>query len=148
MKELLRNTLLLMGVSVFSIAQTYGQCNQFNQVDLGNDTILCPGDKLEFDLSGLQNNPTITWDNGSQSAKRTVNSAGIYSVGVKYLSNNLIVNGDFENGNVDFSTDYTVGQGGQWGLLSSPGTYFYKINAKSTGGDELEKTGFVQIFNH
>src|SRR5690554_2063306 len=123
MKELLRNTLLLMGVSVFSIAQTYGQCNQFNQVDLGNDTILCPGDKLEFDLSGLQNNPTITWDNGSQSAKRTVNSAGIYSVGVKYLSNNLIVNGDFENGNVDFSTDYTVGQGGQWGLLSSPGTY-------------------------
>ncbi|HLW29938.1 MAG TPA: gliding motility-associated C-terminal domain-containing protein [Brumimicrobium sp.] len=28
------------------------------------------------------------------------------------------------------------------------GTYFYKINAKSTGGDELEKTGFVQIFNH
>ena len=48
------------------------------------------------------------------------------------LSTNLVVNGDFENGNVSFSSTYTVGTGGTWGLLSNEGTYVVNTNANNT----------------
>src|SRR5690554_2822899 len=103
---------------VFLIVHVQAQCSLFIGPNLGNDTILCSGNSLQFDLSGLQNNPSIVWENGTTNPIRTVTNAGVYSVETKYLSNNLVINGDFEQGNTGFLTDYIVGTGGSWGLLS------------------------------
>lgn len=106
-----------------SSSYVFSQCNQFPEINLGNDTILCPGETLSLNLGSLQNNPTILWENGSASATRTLNTAGTYFVEVTYLANNIVVNGDFEQGNTGFSTDYILGTGGGWGLLTDPGTF-------------------------
>ena len=118
-----KNILLQVVIFVFLLVNVQSQCTQFTEPELGVDTLLCPGNTLQFDLSGLQNNPTFTWDNGTNSTTRTVSSAGIYFVEAKYLTSNLVVNGDFEQGDMGFFTDYIVGPGGAYGLLSSAGTY-------------------------
>lgn len=102
----------------------YGQCTQFQPISLGNDTILCPSDNLQFNFTNLQNLvDELTWENGSHAFTRTLNNPGTYSVEVKYLANNIVVNGDFSQGNTAFNTDYTLGTGGTWGPLSNEGTY-------------------------
>lgn len=98
-------------------------CNQFAPVNLGNDTTLCQGDTLSLDLSSLQGYKSLIWEDNSTNPLRTVTTSGNYSVEVKYLGPNIIVNGNFSLGYTNFTTDYLLGTGGPWGLLSYEGTY-------------------------
>lgn len=123
MKILSKYFILQIGLIAFLTGNAHSQCTQYTQPDLGNDTILCPGNTLQLDLSALTGNPVITWDNGTSTAIRTISAPGTYFVETKYFSTNLVVNGDFSQGNTGFLTDYVVGTGGAWGLLSNPGTY-------------------------
>lgn len=64
------------------------------------------------------NNPNIA--NPIASVTNTTN----YTVTASAVSaTNLVTNGDFESGNTGFTTNYSVGQGGNWGPVSSAGTY-------------------------
>ena len=68
--------------------------------------------------AGLSNpniiNPTATMTTTSQS----------YVLNVTALTpTNYVNNGNFSSGNTGFSTAYTLGAGGSWGLLSNEGTY-------------------------
>src|SRR5690554_1161724 len=153
MKVHFKNIFFQLCVFTISIVHAQTQCNQFTGPDLGNDTILCPNNTLQFDLSGLPNNPTITWDNGTNNAIRTVSSAGTYFVETKYLSNSLVVNGDFSQGNTGFSTAYIVGTGGPFGQLSNPGTYTINTSPSnvhtnfSICGDHTTGSGNMMIVN-
>lgn len=92
-----------------------------NNVDLGNDTTLCNGQNLLLSPGAYD---SYLWNNGSTVGSQLVTQpGGTYWVRVGTLGNNQIINGDFEQGNTGFSTDYTGGVGGLWGLLSNPGTY-------------------------
>lgn len=93
----------------------------FPPVHLGNDTTICQGQSIVLNASGPYN--SYLWNNGSTAATRTVNATGTYSVKVGVLGANQIVNGDFEQGNTGFSTDYIVGTGGSYGQLTNEGTY-------------------------
>ncbi|MDH4471205.1 MAG: gliding motility-associated C-terminal domain-containing protein [Fluviicola sp.] len=112
--------LLLVGsvISVFSIA--YGQCSSYPVLELGNDTTLCNGATLLLQPSGYD---SYTWSTGAVTNNITVSAPGTYFVEVTNVSGNLVTNGDFEQGNVSFSSGYTYGSGGAWGLLSNEGQY-------------------------
>jgi gliding motility-associated-like protein len=91
------------------------------EVDLGNDTTLCIGQTMTMN-AGVYD--TYQWNNGSTGPTKFVsNPGGLYWVKVGTLGANQIVNGGFESGNSGFTTQYTPGTGGTWGLLSNPGTY-------------------------
>lgn len=99
------------------------QCGIATPVDLGNDTILCDGENIQLNVALLQPGDHIIWGDNSTSPTRTITSQGTYDVQVIHVGNNLIQNGDFEQGNTGFYTEYTVGTGGTWGQLSVEGTY-------------------------
>jgi len=92
-------------------------------VDLGNDTTICPGTSLLLN-PGVYD--SYLWNNGSTNQTRTVTAPGIYYVTVGTASanaTNVIINGDFE-GPTNFTTQYALGlPGGTYGPLSDPGTY-------------------------
>jgi len=92
----------------------------FPPVDLGNDTTLCTGQTMVLNAGTYD---TYLWNNGAINPTKFVSSAGTYSVKVGNLGADQIINGGFELGNTNFTTQYTVGTGGTWGLVSNPGTY-------------------------
>ncbi|RFC55906.1 T9SS type B sorting domain-containing protein [Brumimicrobium aurantiacum] len=123
MKFMTFNQFTIIGILLLISSSISAQCAQNTPPNLGNDTILCPGNTLQFDLSGMPNNPVFLWDDGTNLATRTISTPGIYYVDAKYIGTSIVNNGDFSQGNTGFSTNYTVGTGGSWGQLSSPGTY-------------------------
>lgn len=95
----------------------------FPHVNLGPDTTLCPQQTITLNASTSGPFDTYLWNNNSTNPIRFITSPGTYSVKVGTLGDNQIVNGDFEQGNTGFTTSYTLGGGGAWGLVSNPGTY-------------------------
>lgn len=92
-----------------------------SNLELGPDTVLCPGQTVVLDAgSGYD---FYSWSTGATTQTITASTAGTYTVNVGATGSNLVVNGDFESGNTGFSTDYSLGTGGSWGLLSLEGTY-------------------------
>lgn len=89
-------------------------------VDLGNDTTFCQGESIVLNPGDFD---SYLWDNNSTNPTRTVSNPGTYYVEVGVFGDNVISNGDFEQGNTGFTTDYSVGTGGTWGQLSNAGTY-------------------------
>lgn len=117
MRELVFKSLFfLFGVVGYFQMNVAAQCT----IDLGPDLGLCPGQSHTFILP-VGN--TYVWENLSPLATRTISNAGTYFVTSTNLGPNLIVNGDFELGNTNFTTQYVPGTGGVWGLLSSEGQY-------------------------
>lgn len=102
---------------------SFSQCN-LPPINLGNDTILCNGQSLDLLIGDMYFNSS--WNNGVQGNGITVTEAGTYEVTSAFQGNNLIINGDFEQGNTSFSTEYILGSvegGGPVGLLSDVQTY-------------------------
>jgi PKD repeat protein len=105
------------------------QCNGTEPIiNLGPDTTICQGQSLT--LTAPAGYDFYKWSNNSQSNSITVVNSGTYSVtaGILSLSGpNLVQNGGFEAGTTavanNFTTAYTFGTGGSWGLLSNPGQY-------------------------
>lgn len=97
------------------------QCEQFPVLNLGPDTLLCPGQTITYTLPpGYQYH---NWGNGSNSSQFTVSQTDTVILTVSNETPNLVVNGDFESGNTGFTSSYIYGTGGAWGLLSNPGQY-------------------------
>ncbi len=124
------------------ISAASAQCGSV-QPDLGNDTIVCQGQSVILNPGTFD---SYLWDNNSTSATRAVTQTGTYwvKVGTVELTDNLIVNGDFEQGNTGFSTGYTYTNTstGTYGMLSQEG--YYTI----TSSPNLAHTNFLACTDH
>jgi gliding motility-associated-like protein len=108
-------------------------------VDLGNDTTFCAGQGTTLSPGSYD---SYLWDNNSTSATRYVSLPGTYWVKTGVMGDNVIINGDFEAGNSNFTTQYSPGSGGAWGLLSNAGTYAI------TTSPNLVHTNFTSCTDH
>ena len=114
---------LLLGIfTVLALVNAgYSQCESFPILDLGNDTLLCQGSTITYQLPAGYD--FHSWQNGSNSSTFTVTGPDTVILSVSNSTPNLVINGDFENGNTGFTSAYIYGTGGTWGLLSNPGQY-------------------------
>ncbi|MFD1551425.1 hypothetical protein DNU06_13515 [Putridiphycobacter roseus] len=137
--------LLLLLSNLPNIAKA--QCN----LDLGNDTVICPPDLFQLDAG--PNFANYLWQDGTSNQTTFVTGPGVYWCEVNSLSNNLIVNGDFSAGSTNFTSDYTVGAGGTWGPVSNVETYFVTTNSSTAHsnfascGDHTNGTGNMMVIN-
>lgn len=117
----MRTSLLLTGlISFLGYSSIQAQCVSYPTLELGNDTILCSGQSLTLSVPGFD---TYSWSNSAIGNTVTVSAAGTISVEVMGIGPNLVNNGDFEAGNTGFTSAYSYGSGGPWGLLSTEGQY-------------------------
>ncbi len=132
----------------------YSQCSGNEPIIfLGNDTVVCQRQNLV--LTAANGYDVYTWSNNQTTPSITVNSSGTYSVeGVIQMgTNELVVNGKFENGATGFTTDYIPGTGGTWGLLSNPGQYAVSTSPSNVHnnfnfcGDHTTGNGKMYIAN-
>ncbi len=107
---------------VLFVNEIFAQCT-IPPINLGPDTTLCPNQTLTLNAAANTSYTSYLWNNNTTNATRVISSAGTYSVVGTFLGPNLITNGDFESGNSGFTTNYTLGTGGSYGLVSNPGTY-------------------------
>jgi gliding motility-associated-like protein len=94
--------------------------------DLGPDIVNCDGTPVTYTLPNDFDN--YLWSDGSTSNTITITSSGQYNVtAYNNGSSNIIQNGDFSGGTTEilnnFTTDYTTGIMGAYGLLTNAGTY-------------------------
>lgn len=124
-----------------------------NDFTLGSNQNICFGESITLDAgSGYD---SYLWQDGSENQTFTVNTSGTYYVTTTEIdfSNNLVVNGDFEQGDTGFTTDYDLGVGGAFGPLSDPGTYAISTspsnvhNNFSNCGDQTTGNGNMFIAN-
>ncbi|NRB48512.1 MAG: gliding motility-associated C-terminal domain-containing protein [Saprospiraceae bacterium] len=110
-------------------------------IDAGSDQTFCSAGataNLAVTING--NARSIDWspanlvnDPKSTNPVATVNTTTTFSVTVGTLSDeNLIVNGDFSQGDFGFTSDYIPGTGGSNGLLTMEGQYAVDDNARDT----------------
>jgi len=139
MRTLLRNLLVIF--CLFAAINASAQCGL--TVDAGPDAFFCPGGGLVQlnasisgpNLTGFTWSPTTGLDNpNSLTPRATVTGPITYTLTAEVFdpSLNLIVNGGFEAGDTDFTTDYVIGTGGPFGLLSGEGQYVISTNSNLT----------------
>ena len=104
-----------------SIATISVLINSNAPVNLGHDTTLC--NVSSYLLNPGSGYSSYLWNDGTTSTTKNVTQSGTYNIKVGTIGPNMIVNSGFESGNTGFSTSYTLGTGGSWGLLSNAGTY-------------------------
>lgn len=122
------NTLIL--ISCIFTNYLFGQCDTFPTLEIGNDTTLCNGTSITYNLPPGYD--TYEWSTGTIGTSITVNSPTTIWLQVGNVSPNLVVNGDFEAGNTGFSSAYIYGTGGTYGLLSSEGQYAIATSPNAT----------------
>jgi len=131
-------TLVCFFISSFQLS---AQCGL--TVDAGPDAAICPGGgqaQLNASISGPNvtgfswtpltglNNPFILDPIATVSGEITYTlTAEVFDPTL-----NLIVNGDFSAGDSGFTTDYDLGTGGAFGLLSDEGQYVISTNSNLT----------------
>ncbi len=119
--------------------------------DAGNDTLIC-GEDFPIQLNGsyVGNAINYFWSpsiNVSDSSilNPLANSSGIYTLTVESIDDvNLVVNGDFENGDSGFTTDYSTGTAdvGNYLVSDTPTDYF---NLFSDCDDHTTGSGNMMI---
>src|SRR5690554_4711454 len=127
-------SLLLCGFTL----QAQSPCNI--NFSIGNDSTLLCGQT--YTLQANQGLDNYSWSTGSSQSSITVSTSGTYSCFATSLGPDLVVNGDFSAGNTGFQTDYVLGAGGTWGLLSLEGRYVVMNNASAA------HTNFANCFDH
>lgn len=136
---------LVAALAILGSFSTNGLLAQCGSVvpDLGNDTLVCQGQSVILNPGTFD---SYLWDNNSTNQTRAVTQTGTYwvKVGTTDLTNNLIVNGDFEQGNTGFSTGYiyTTTSTGTYGILSQEGRYTI------TSSPSLAHTNFTSCTDH
>ena len=135
---------------IFSSFLLKAQCSQ--PLELGADTAIC--DAASFDIDAGVGFIDYLWNSGQSTQILNVTNTGTYKVTVHYLDpTNLVLNGDFSQGNTGFASSYLVGTGGSWGLLSNEGTYAISTNANLTHvnfvncTDHTTGTGNMMVIN-
>lgn len=132
--------------------QVMAQCN--SPLDLGNDTTKCVYEDLLLNAGSYD---SYLWQDNSTDPTFLATQAGIYYCTTTFLDegNNLIVNGDFESGNVSFTSTYTyypiadvTGPQGSYGIINNPQTWFAPFTPcgdNTTGfGNMLVADGSIQ----
>ncbi len=92
------------------------------QLDLGPDTVLCPGMRMTFDTGdGFL---LREWDDGSTERVRTIRGpALIHCTAIEVLEEGEVFsNGDLSAGDTQYRSDLPLGESGPNGALSLPGT--------------------------
>lgn len=123
---------LLLLASLFTINKYFSQCiGNEPVINLGNDTILCQGQSLS--LIAPNGYDEYIWSNGFTASNINVNSPGTYYVTATVINgtNELVVNGDFENGNTGFTSNYTYVSNPSAIALWDPGKYSIGNNPQS-----------------
>ena len=114
----------------------------YDLVDLGND--VCFSNTLVLDAGN--NFDFYEWQDGSTNSTFAVPAPGTYSCEVGKISGNLIFNGDFEQGNIGFNTqyDYTTSS-------TAEGQYFVGTSIPDVWwagcGDHTSGSGNMMILN-
>lgn len=134
---------------IITISFANAQC--VTSINIGNDTTICSGTTLTISApSGLN---SYLWSTNATTPSINVNSAGTYIVNTTSIATNVVTNGDFSSGNTAFTTDYVLGTGGAYGLLSTEGQYAISTspslvhNNFSFCGDHTTGTGNMLIAN-
>lgn len=101
------------GCFLDSIIQTVEVIPPPDTLDLGNDTCFIE----PFTLDAGSGYDFYEWHDGSTDETFEVTGPGTYSCEIGVIGNNLIYNGDFEDGNIGFTSQYiyssgTITQGG------------------------------------
>ncbi len=141
--------IIIAGVICMSMLQVQAQCS----FTLGPDKYYCQGQSINTILNGPSAFTSIIWNTGSTSQNISVNASGTYICTATQLSGDLVVNGNFSAGNTGFTTNYTAGSGGSWGLLTNPGTYEITSNGNLvhsnfyTFGDHTNSSGNMMVCN-
>lgn len=119
---------------------------------LGNDLTLCA--PFTYTLNGPTGFDTYTWTPGGATTQNlVVNTAGTYTCSATLINGGLVNNGNFNSGNTGFTTSYSMGTGGTWGALSSPGTFSITTNPSfahdnfNSFGDHTTGTGSMLVCN-
>lgn len=103
------------------------QCSQYPVLDIGNDTMLCQGASITYSVPAGYDYYNWNIAPGNQSSV-TITSPTTLILNAGNYTQNLVVNGDFESGDTDFTTGYSPGTGGSFGLLTNPSTYAVTTN--------------------
>ncbi|HRH39365.1 MAG TPA: hypothetical protein PK760_13525, partial [Flavobacteriales bacterium] len=121
-------TLLFTG----SLAPALVQAQCTGSIDLGPEITLCDGQTAL--LTPGAGYLSYHWNTGPTTASLMVGTSGTYSCTVQDVStgNDLVVNGDFSQGAVGFTSGYIPGTGGTYGLLSNEGQYAVDSDASNT----------------
>lgn len=156
-------TFLRVAVAL-ALALVFAQAKSQNcvtQVAAGPDTILCaPGTvPLSAQITGASTSVQWTPATGvanPNTANTTVNAtaSATYTVTVRSLSpTNLIINGDFSQGNTGFTSDYQLGTSGSLGPLTQEGRYVVVNDAGATHtqfadcNDHTTGNGLMMVVN-
>lgn len=149
----MKNRILILSC-VFLSFFSYSQCTGSEPiVFLGNDTTLCAGQSLT--LQAPTGYDLYSWSDNSTNTSFIVSQPGTYNLSVTITSggNNLVVNGDFENGNSGFTSSYgyvaTAGSTALWNpgyyaVGTSPQAYHSNFYACT---DHTSGTGKMYIAN-
>lgn len=127
------------------------QVGNVSNLNLGADTTICSGADITLDAGAGYD--FYNWSNGTTGQTINVNQHDTFSVVVGATGSNLVVNGDFELGDSDFTSDYINATGGGWGPLSNPGEYLVTTspslghNNFSFCNDHTDGTGNMFVAN-
>ncbi|HFC01049.1 MAG TPA: hypothetical protein ENJ53_09625, partial [Phaeodactylibacter sp.] len=120
-------------------------------VDAGNDIVICDGE-LPVQLNGsyVGNAVSFSWSPSANLddifiLNPMANVTGIYTLTVEAIDDaNLVTNGDFEQGDVSFTTDYMTGNAnvGNYLIADTPQDYY---NLFSDCADHTSGTGNMMI---
>lgn len=145
-------------------ANIFAQCVSINGLQ---DTVLvCKNSTLQLNATvtstGLLNAIDTTWTPAAGLSNPdiinpvvTVGTSPIsYKLSIKALTPfNYVNNGNFSSGNTGFTSNYILGTGGTWGLLSNEGTYAVTSNPNNVHtnfanfGDHTTGTGQMLVVN-
>lgn len=82
------------------------------------------------------------WSTGETDQTITVSSPDTYSCTISSIEGSIVANGDFQEGETGFGTDYAPGTGGPYGLLSTEGQYAVTPNPADVHNN------FASCFDH
>lgn len=154
------SSIIFLNLSLFSELPGQSSCNV--TVTLGDDQTFCEGGQvvnLNAQVSG--DYLDLTWmpaagitDPDQAMTQAAVDATVTYTALVRSRSGvNLIVNGDFSQGDTGFTSEYVYGTGGSSGLLTAEGQYAIDDNAGDTHNrfadcrDHTTGTGNMMILN-
>ncbi len=135
---MIRALFVLPLLTLFSLISISQNCNF--SIDPGQDLVLCEPGEISLNATSTGTPLSISWspqnlfsDATSLNTTATISGTTTLDLTVEILSEvNLVVNGDFSQGDTGFSSDYIYGTGGGVGLLSNEGQYAIADNAGDT----------------
>jgi gliding motility-associated-like protein len=128
--------------STITSVLTLTNCNNSCSFTLGNDVAFCS--PLNYTINGPSGYNSYSWTPGGATTQNlTATTGGTYICQANFLSNDLVLNGDFSLGNTSFTSNYIVPTvPGAFGLLTNPGTYLI------TTSPNIAHNNFVPFGDH